>query len=158
VSGQIVSVEPAFADGGFFSRSEALIQIDDRDYQVALLNSKARLAEAERLLAEEEGRSLQAKREWRDLGNQTANDLFLRKPQLAAARAQVASARADVEMAELNLERTRIRVPFDGRVKEIFADLGQFVSVGTRLATVYDSTVVEVRVPLTEKQAVLLDL
>lgn len=158
VSGQIVSVEPAFAEGGFFSRSEALIQIDDRDYQVALLNSKARLAEAERLLAEEEGRSLQAKREWRDLGNQTANDLFLRKPQLAAARAQVASARADVEMAELNLERTRIRVPFDGRVKEIYADLGQFVSVGTRLATVYDSTVVEVRVPLTEKQAVLLDL
>lgn len=158
VSGQIVSVEPAFVDGGFFSRSEELIQIDDRDYQVALLNARARLAEAEQLLAEEEGRSLQAKREWRDLGNQTANDLFLRKPQLAAAHAQVASARGNVEMAELNLERTRIRVPFDGRVKEIHADLGQFVSTGTRLATVYDSTVVEVRVPLTEKQAVLLDL
>lgn len=158
VSGQIVNVEPAFADGGFFFRSQTLIQIDDRDYQIALLNAKARLAEAERLLAEEEGRSLQAKREWRDLGNQTANDLFLRKPQLAAVRAQVASAQADIEMAELNLERTHIRVPFAGRVKEIYADLGQFVSVGTRLATVYDSTVVEVRVPLTEKQAALLDL
>lgn len=158
VSGQIVNVEPAFIDGGFFSRSEVLIEIDARDYQVAVLNAGARLAEAERLLAEEEGRSLQAKREWRDLGNQTANDLFLRKPQLAAARAQVASARADLEMAQLNLERTRIRVPFDGRIKEIYADLGQFVSVGTRLATVYDSTVVEVRVPLTEKQAALLDL
>lgn len=158
VSGQIVSVEPAFVEGGFFSSSEVLIRIDERDYQVAVLNAEARLAEAERLLAEEEGRSLQAKREWRDLGNQTANDLFLRKPQLVAARAQVASARADVEMAELNLERTRIRVPFDGRVKEIHADLGQFVSAGTRLATVYDSTVVEVRFPLTEKQAALLDL
>ncbi len=158
VSGQIVKVEPAFVDGGFFSRSEVLIQIDDRDYQVALLNAQARLAEAERLLAEEEGRSLQAKREWRDLGNRNANELFLRKPQLAAARAQLASARGDVEMAELNLERTLIHVPFDGRVKQVHADLGQFVSVGTRLATVYDSTVVEVRVPLTEKQAGLIDL
>lgn len=158
VSGQIVSVEPAFVDGGFFSTAQVLIRIDDREYQAALLAARARVAEAEKLLAEEQGRSRQAQREWRDLGNDNANDLFLRKPQLAAAQANLESARGEVARAELNLQRTKIQVPFDGRVKQTFADLGQFVSTGTRLATVYDSTVVEIRLPLTEKQAALVEL
>lgn len=158
VSGQIVSVEPVFVNGGFFSRSQLLVQIDDRDYHAALLNAKARLAEARRVLAEEEGRSRVAEREWRELGNREANELFVRKPHLAAAKAAVASAEADVASAQLDLERTKIVAPFDGRVRQTYADLGQFVTAGTRLATVYDSTVVEVRLPLTEKQAALIDL
>ena len=158
VSGQIVNVDPVFVDGGFFNHSQVLIQIDDRDYKITLLNAKARLAEAARQLAEEEGRSRVAKREWRDLGNQKANDLFIRKPHLAAAQANLESARGDVAKAELNLERTKITVPFDGRIKQIYADLGQYVTTGSRLATVYDSTVAEVRLPLTEKQAALINL
>jgi len=158
VSGQIIQVEPAFVDGGFFDGSQVLIQIDDRDYQVALLNAQAGYAEAAKLLAEEEGRSRQAKKEWRDLGNKNANDLFLRKPQLVAAQANLASAKGGVDKAKLDLERTKIVAPFEGRVKQTHADLGQFVSAGTRVATVYDSTVVEVRLPLTEKQVALIDL
>lgn len=158
VAGQIVNVEAAFVDGGFFAKDQLLIEIDEREYQAALLSAKARLAEAEKLLAEEQGRSRQAKKEWRDLGNENANDLFLRKPQLAAAQANLDSARGEVDRAQHNLERTRIVVPFDGRIKQTYADLGQFVSIGSRLATVYDSTIVEVRLPLTEKQAALIDL
>lgn len=157
-SGQIIGVEPVFVDGGYFTRSQVLIHIDDRDYRIALLNAKARLAEAVRALAEEQGRSRVARREWRDLGNKQANDLFVRKPHLAAARANLASAEGDVAGAELNLERTKISVPFNGRIKRVDADLGQYVTAGTRLATVYDSTVVEVRLPLTDKQAALINL
>jgi len=158
VSGKVVSVEPNFEDGGFFSTAQALIQIDDSDYRSALLSAKARVADAEYRLAEEQGMGRQAAREWRDLGNKNANDLFMRKPQLAAAQANLASAKGQLETAGMNLQRTRITVPFDGRVKQTFVDLGQYVSVGSRLATVYDSTVVEVRLPLTEKQAALVDL
>jgi RND family efflux transporter MFP subunit len=158
VSGQVVHVEPAFVSGGFFQPSQALIHVDDRDYRAALLRAKAQVAEAEQRLAEERGLSYQAKREWRDLGNQSANDLFLRKPQLAAAEANLASAQGALASAELDLERTRISVPFAGRIKTKHADLGQYVTVGTPVATVYDSTVVEVRLPLTEAQAGLVDL
>lgn len=158
VSGQVVAVEPGFVDGGFFDAGERLIQIDNRDYKAAVLSANAQLAQAQQRLAEEQGQSRQAKREWRDLGNQNANDLFMRKPQLAAARANLAAAEGALAIAELNLERTRITVPFDGRVKQIHVDLGQFVVQGTALATVYDATMVEVRLPLTEKQAALVDL
>lgn len=158
VSGQVVSVEDHFVDGGFFAADERLIQIDDRDYQAALLAASSRLAAAEQRLAEEEGLSRQARREWRDLGDDSANDLFMRKPQLAAAKANLAAAKADLEVAQLNLERTRISVPYPGRLKETQVDLGQYVSAGTTLATAYDSSVVEVRLPLTEQQAALIDL
>lgn len=158
VSGQILSVMPNFVDGGFFDSSELLIQVDDRDYQAAVLQAESRVAEAEQRLAQEQGLSRQAKREWHDLGDPTANDLFMRKPQLAAASAALASAQGDLDIAKLNLERTRITVPFAGRVKETHVNIGQFVSSGVRLATVYDSSVVEVRVPLTEQQAALINL
>ncbi|WP_341939510.1 efflux RND transporter periplasmic adaptor subunit [Marinimicrobium sp. C2-29] len=158
VSGQVVEVDPAFVDGGFFDAGQPLLRIDEREYRAALSSARARVADAEQRLAEERGRSLQAEREWRDLGNQSANDLFLRKPQMASAQANLESARGDLEVAELNLERTRISVPFKGRVRQTRANLGQYVTAGTPLATVYDSTLVEVRLPLTESQATLIDL
>jgi len=95
VSGQVTKVNPGFVEGGFFKAGEPLLTIDDRDYQLALIRAKARVAEAAQLLATEKGRARQAQREWRDLGNDEANDLFLRKPQLAAAEAQLAAAEAD---------------------------------------------------------------
>ncbi|WP_075184618.1 efflux RND transporter periplasmic adaptor subunit [Teredinibacter haidensis] len=114
VTGQIVKVEEAFDNGGFFDASQVLIHIDDSEYQAALLSAKARVAEAKYRLAEELGLSRQAKREWRDLGNSNANDLFMRKPQLAAARANLESAGGALEVAKLNLDRTKITVPFKG--------------------------------------------
>lgn len=158
VSGQIMSVEHAFVSGGFFAPGQTLVRIDDRDYKAAVLTAKAQVAAAEERLAQERGLGQQARREWRDLGSQNANDLFLRKPQLAAAEANLESAQAALAMAELDLERTQISVPFRGRIKTTEVNLGQYVTAGTPLATVYDSTVLEVRLPLTEQQASLLNL
>ncbi len=158
VSGQIMEVNPNFVSGGFFIQNQNLLTIDARTYTAAVLNAKARLAEAERKLAEEQGLSRQAKREWRDLGDANANDLFVRKPQLAAAEANVAFAKADLATAELNVARTQINTPFNGRIKQTHANLGQYVSQGTRLATLYDSSAMEIRLPLTEQQAGLIHL
>lgn len=158
VSGQIVSAAPAFVSGGFFSPEETLVRIDERDYQAAVVTAKAQVAVAEERLAAERGQGQQARREWRDLGTSAANDLFLRKPQLAAAEANLAAARAALAMAELDLERTRIAVPFEGRIRSIAVNQGQFVAAGTPLARVYDASVLEVRLPLTEQQAALLNL
>ena len=158
VAGRIVKVEKQFENGVFFDKDALLIEIDSRDYQAALLSSKARLSQAQRVLAEEGGRSRQAKNEWRDLGNSEANELFLRKPQLAEAKSALAFAEADLSVAKLNLERTRIQVPFAGRISETLVNLGQFVSVGTSLARVYDTAAAEVRLALSDRQVAMLDL
>jgi RND family efflux transporter MFP subunit len=158
VSGRITRVAPHFVNGGFFAAEESLVQIDERDYQYALIQAEANTVEAQRAVAIERGQARQAEREWRDLGNTDANDLFLRKPQLAAAEAQLAAAQAQRDQAKLNLERTNIRAPFAGRISETFVDLGQFVTSGTPIAAVYDASVAEVRLPLTDLQAWLIEL
>ena len=158
VAGRIHSAAQNFVDGGFFAAGETLVSIDDRDYQFALVRAAARVKEAQQALATERGRARQAQREWRDLGNAEANALFLRKPQLAAAEAALASAQAERDQARLDLQRTAISVPFAGRVRETGVDLGQYVSPGTRIATVYDTKVAQIRLPLTDRQAALVDL
>lgn len=158
VAGTLVEVSPQFASGGFFAKGATLVQIDPRDYEVAVARAKAALAEAEKVLATERGQARQVQREWRDLGNSEANDLFLRKPQVAAAEAQVDAAKAGLLQAELNLERTQIRLPFAARVNNTWVDLGQYVGTGGRIATVYDAAAALVRLPLTDLQASLIDL
>ncbi|MBB3047948.1 RND family efflux transporter MFP subunit [Litorivivens lipolytica] len=158
VSGRIVSVMPAFADGASVSAETMLLQIDPADYETEVVRAKARLADAEQALALEKGRARQAKREWRDLGSREANDLFLRKPQLKAMEAAVAAAEADLRKAELNLQRTRIHAPFNGRLYNLQANLGQYVSPGTPVASIFDASVGEIALPLSERQLRLLAL
>ncbi|WP_372781531.1 efflux RND transporter periplasmic adaptor subunit [Litorivivens sp.] len=158
VGGRIVHASPYYAPGGTFAKDETLIQIEAADYEIAVVRAKARVAEARQNLATERGRGRQAKREWRDLGSAEANDLFLRKPQLAAAEAQLAAAEGELRQAELNLTRTEIKAPFAGRILSINANLGQYVNAGSAVASVYDAEVVEIALPLSERQLGLLDL
>ena len=147
VAGRVISTADSFAAGGFFASGQPLVRIEEADYQFAIAR-----AESER------GRALQARREWRDLGSEQANDLFLRKPQLAAAEAALRAAEADLDAARLDLERTRVSVPFKGRISEKYVDVGQYVTRGTPIARVYATDVAQVRLPLTDRQVALLHL
>jgi RND family efflux transporter MFP subunit len=158
VGGRVEYVSPRFAAGGFFAADEPLLKLEEIDYQFAISRVESQVAAARQRVAEEEGRALQAGREWRDLGSEQANALFLRKPQLASAQAALKAAEADLAAARLDLARTAIAAPFNGRVSEKYVDLGQFITPGTAIATVYDTDVAQVRLPLTGRQVALLDL
>jgi RND family efflux transporter MFP subunit len=158
VAGIVESVSAQFRDGGYFNAGDLLLQIEPDDYEFAIARARASVATAEQRLAEERGRALQAKREWRDLGSTDANDLFLRKPQIRAAEASLDAAKADLNAAELALERTRVRAPFAGRIVSRGVDRGQYVAPGAALAEIYATETMQVRLPLTDSQLALLDL
>ena len=158
VGGRIIEVSDHFSQGSFFLQNEHLVKVEDADYRFALVRARARVADAAQNVAIERGRVRQAAREWRDLGNDEANELFLRKPQLASAEATLRAAEADLGQAELDLQRTAIAAPFEGRISEKYVDLGQYITPGTPIARVYSTDVVEVRLPLTDRQVALLDL
>jgi len=158
VGGRVEEVSSRFAQGGFFAVDEPLVKVEDVDYQFLIARAESQVAAARQRLAEEEGRALQAKREWRDLGSVQANALFLREPQLASAKAALRASEADLAAARLDLSRTSIAAPFNGRISEKFVDVGQYVSLGTVIATIYDTDVAQVRLPLTDQQVALLDL
>jgi len=158
VAGRIDWVSPVFAEGGFFSRGDRLVQIDSRDYQVAVSQTEAQVAQAQVRLQLEQAEAELAREEWRDLGTGDGSPLALREPQLAEARAAVQAAEAALQKAQLDLERTAIRTQFDGRLRAKLVDLGQFVNRGTPLATVYSTDTAELRLPVRKEDLIFLGL
>jgi RND family efflux transporter MFP subunit len=159
VAGKVTSVSADYVAGGFFKKGDVLLQIDPSDYQTAVKRAEANLAGRKAQLAQEQARVEQAVKDWENLGRSTTpSDLVLRKPQLAEAQANVDAAEADLQKAERDLSRTRIRVPYDGLVKEKSADIGQFVSPGTRLGVTFAIDTAEIRLPLSNSDLAYLDL
>ncbi len=151
VAGRIVRTSDAFVAGGAFKKGDMLVKIEDADYRVAVAAAKARMAQSEELLRREEAETELAERDYEALGREgQASDLTLRKPQLAQARAAFDAARAEYNGALLDLQRTELRAPFDGRVRERLAGEGQFISPGAAIGRIFSTDVAEVRLPLAD--------
>ena len=159
VSGRVIKVSDSFRIGNHFRKGDCLIKIDPADYEAAAANASADLADAELALAQEVAQSEQAAADWQALGDGKASDLTLRKPQLAQAKARIASAEARLKRAQRDLARTEIVAPYDGIVLSKQVDLGQFViaNPGNPLGRIYATGSAEIRLPITEKEATLLD-
>ena len=143
ISGSIVSISPKFIAGGMFASGEALMRIDPTNYEVGVEQAEAFLTQrqiefdgAQKLRSQ----GYRAESEW------------------ASAAAALASARADLVKASRNLERTYIRLPYDGMVRSKEADLGQYVNPGTRLGVTFATNYAEVRLPLTDNDLAFVDL
>lgn len=158
VAGKVIHVHPAFAAGGSFHRGDILLAVDPRDYQFARIEAQSRLAEAQRLLAQEEAQVEQALKEWQVLGKGEATPLALRTPQLREIRAKVAAAKADGAKARLQQIRCVLRAPFDGRIRAKHVDLGQYLVPGEKVARLYATDSLEVRLPVSMEQLAFLDI
>lgn len=158
VVGKVIRVHPAFVAGGSFVRGEVLVSIDPRDYDYAVVRARSRLAEAQRLLAQEEVEADQAHYERRMLGDRKTTPYALHEPQLAQMRARVAGATASLTEAELQRARCDLRAPFNGRIRKKWIDAGQYVERGEELARLYSTASAEVRLPLSMDQMAYLQL
>jgi RND family efflux transporter MFP subunit len=158
VSGRILNVSPSFAAGGFFEEGETLLEIDTHDYRQALIQARSLVAQARLRLAQIDAEAQLARSEWASLGEGEPTALTLFEPQLAEAQASLESALAGVARAEKNIERAVVRAPYAGRVRHKHVDVGQVVSLGTPLATVYAVDFAEVRLPLADQELAYVDL
>ncbi len=157
VSGRVVRISPEFEDGAFFSEGDVLIKLDDADHKASAAVSRARLlgAQARLKLAQvNHQRNLEVLKE--NLISQAEADLTAAN--LAQGEADVASAVAQLEQAERDLERTQIRAPFDGRVRQRNVGLGQLVGANTTLGTVFSVDFAEVRLPIAGRELFFVDL
>lgn len=159
VAGKVIWISPDFVKGGRFKEQQVLLRIDSRDYEIALTQAKANLAEAQARLLEQNALAERAEEDWLALGRRGApSSLTLRKPQLAAAEASRDAAAAQVERARLDLQRTRIVSPYEGIVSEKSVSSGQFVSIGAALGQIYSLRSVDVVLPLSNRQLTHLQL
>jgi RND family efflux transporter MFP subunit len=143
VSGTITSISPKFLAGGVFKENEVLMRIDPTNYTVAV--DKSRALEKQRQIEFDGAVKL------RQSG-------YRAEAELASAAAALASAKAEHTRAVRDLERTYIRLPYEGMVRAKEVDLGRFVNPGTRLGVVFATDYAEIRLPLTDLDLAVVDL
>jgi len=151
VSGRIVEMAPGLVAGGFFRQGEPLFVIEAADYQLARERARAAIDKAESDIALLESRARVARLEWDRLhpkGEEEPNPLVVFEPQLKEAHANLAAARASLQQAELDLARTRISAPFNSLVRAEQVELGQYVRAGNSVAVLTGSDAAEIVVPV----------
>ncbi|MDP6528069.1 MAG: efflux RND transporter periplasmic adaptor subunit [Gemmatimonadota bacterium] len=158
VAGEVMEVSPSFVAGGFFDDGDLLLRIDPADYELAVVQAEAAVAQAWVRLLHEEGEAEVARADWERLGGADAPDaLVLRLPHVAEARAQHAAAEALLGRARLDLDRTVVRAPYDGQVRAKAVDVGGQVAPGTPLGRIYGSEAALVRLPVPVEDMAFVD-
>ncbi|MBL7187894.1 MAG: efflux RND transporter periplasmic adaptor subunit [Phycisphaerae bacterium] len=160
VFGKVVYVHPLLKAGGLIRAKERIIQIDPRDYELAVQQADATVAEAQVRLDTEKAEADVARQEWEQLHPNTepSSPLVLRDPQIRRAEASLKSAKAQLATANLRLERTSLSFPFDVLVINERVDLGQYVVVGQSLGSAYGIEAVEIEVPLEDDELAWFDV
>ncbi|MDM8523600.1 biotin/lipoyl-binding protein [Desulfococcaceae bacterium HSG8] len=88
-----------------------------------------------------------------DQADQMAQTVQLYPIRIREAESSLSAARAGLSIARVNLKRCEVRAPFDGRVKEVALETGQYVTPGLSVLTLADDSVLEMRVPLDSRDA-----
>jgi RND family efflux transporter MFP subunit len=157
VSGRVINISKALNSGGFFSKGDMLLEIDSLDYEVALEQARAAVASAESEFANaRKAHERQLDLASKQSTSESQRDDALNRMQFAQASLREAHAR--VSKAQRDLERTRLVAPFQGRVRSERVDIGQFVSRGTPVASLYSTDFAEVRLPLNDEELAFLEL
>ena len=157
VSGLITHISPTFEVGAYFNKGDILVELEANDYRIALAVAEARLLGAKaalKLATLEHERNLKLFQN--NLIPDAAADQTLAVRSRAAA--EVDSGVAQVERAKSDLDRTKIRAPFDGRVRQRAVGLGQSVNPGTPLGGAFAVDFAEVRLPISGRELQFLKL
>lgn len=157
VSGPVDWISPSLVAGGYFEEGETLLHIDASDYETALAKTKAAKLQAE---AEANHAAKELTRITDLASKKLASDSQLQDAKRVAdvTAGRLLNANADLNQAQLNLQRTELKAPFNAVVESRKIELGQNVSPGQSVATLYGSDIVEVRLPLANRQLGFLTL
>lgn len=162
ISGSVIEVSPYFVKGGYVKEGHILVRLDDRNYLAALKKAEADLSSARKELVKAKGRAQVAYLQWkkRKPGNQTAEarSLALYEPQLRESEAKVFFAIAELERVKGDLEKTQIKAPYDGIVKEKFIDLGHFLSPSNHMFDIFSIDKAEIKLAIPQHRLTFLDL
>ncbi|QFU75859.1 efflux RND transporter periplasmic adaptor subunit [Halioglobus maricola] len=157
VSGRVEWMSPSLVGGGSFVQGDVLLRVNSDDYRTALKRAQAASDRAQveyEFTRDELARMEKLHRQ--NLASQSQLDGTQRSARIAEAN--LSESQAALNQATRDLQRTEITAPFDGLVRNEQVDVGQFVSRGNSIATIYATDFVEVRLPIAGDQLRFLGL
>jgi RND family efflux transporter MFP subunit len=132
-SGEVVAID--FSPGQYVEAGQLLIELDNREEQLAKRQAELELIDAERLY---------------DRYLRSADSGAVLPTVLDAARTAVESARLKLQRAEIALERRDVRAVFDGFVGSTEVDPGDRIGTDTMITTLDDRSSLLVRFDVPE--------
>jgi len=157
VPGRVVWMAEAMNAGGFINQGEVLLRLENKDAGNTRERAEAAVkrtqAELEHARFEHQRISSLADQK---LISQSQLENTVRLLKVAEAARQ--DAQANFEQSERDFQRTEIRAPFTGVVRQKSVDIGQYLQKGTPIATLYANDAVEVRLPIADRQLAYLNL
>ncbi len=157
VSGRVISVADKALAGSHVKQGTTLIQLEDTPYIAEVARTELDLADAKRQLLRAESETAVARRQYRNRGNQPANNMALRLPELNVAQKAVASAEARLAAANLQRNNATVKAPFSGFVTERLVSMGQSVNAGDPLLRLVDDRTLELTVELSRDDWALVE-
>jgi len=161
VSGNIESINPLATPGGLLKKGQWLAKLETIDFELELKSQQAQLEQSKANIELVQADQILAKEELLLLNNNDGlsidESLVLREPQLTVAKAKVSVAQNNVEKAKLSLVRTKVLMPFDGKVISKDIGVGSKVSSNTVLFSVVNTDVYWLEVKIPYKFLALLD-
>ena len=157
VSGQVEWVAECFDESGRFQKGDVLARIDRRDYALRIqrLDASLRSAKANLRDTQEDLKRQQSLTEYEATTKAALQQAEATTEMAAAAVEELEAQLMEARNAESD---TQIIAPYDGRIEETNVEVGQFVTVGTKLASCFATDAVEVRLPINDEELEFLDL
>ena len=158
VGGEIIYRSKKFSEGSSVIEGEILAKIDDTDLQLQYNNALLQLRTAEVQSQVQKAEAEVAEEAWKKIGEGTAKDLTLKKPQLKQVEAALNVAKAQVESAKKKLDKTDITAPYTGRIQSVSIDLGSTILPGQPVGVIYTANQIEISLPVKDSDLAFLDI
>jgi RND family efflux transporter MFP subunit len=164
VNGRVVDVDTLAIPGAYLPKGTQLAKLDPVDFQLQLIQKEAAVIQAQAELDIESGQGRVALQDYNRSKNSRAPSnprdkaLMLREPQQKSKQAALLRAKADFDSAQLNLERTQIKMPFNGQVMSRSLSIGSQVNTSTVLYRIANSEEYWLEVKVAKPFLAFLDL
>lgn len=161
VGGRVEWINSKLIPGGFIRKGDIIAKIEKTDYEIAIEQAKANLANARKDLLVEEGaaRSAQVMEDMSKISaSKQARELRLRIPHIEAAEANLVAAEKLLEQAQKDLKRTDIVAPFPIIVESKDIEIGNYVSKLSVIAEAVGTSAYWVEVTLPVSKVYYLNL
>jgi multidrug efflux system membrane fusion protein len=143
-----------FIEGQPVKAGDVLVEIDPRRYALAVRSAKAQTDRAQAAKADAEaGLKRREQVQASSPGLVTSEELAMFQAKAASAAADFAAAQVAQETAELNLKDAYVRAPVGGVLQTRSVTTGQYVQVGTTLATLLKRDPLLLRFKVGEQEA-----
>jgi multidrug efflux system membrane fusion protein len=146
-----------FSEGQVVSKGQALVEVEPERYRIAVNAAQASLQKARAGLAEAEaGYSRRQAASAKNPGLIRGEEIETWRTKVQSTAAEVAQAQAALSQANLNLRDAFVRAPVPGIIQTRTVETGQYVPVGTVLATLHRRDPLLLRFQVPEQDAISL--